>query len=123
MLRSADLSDVGLSGTAERALGEILLREAPFLGSGTGTHDGDWEREVDEAIVRYWRAESVDEFLALRANELRQSPQLGWANGSLVWCHSYSVRRRGSPARRLARQLVQVGHGVRDSDGRLRRGH
>ena len=38
-----------------RATSEVLLREAPFLGSGTSDHHGNWQREVREDIARYWQ--------------------------------------------------------------------
>jgi hypothetical protein len=63
-----------------RATGEVLLREAPFLGNGTGDHHGEWVREVREEIVRYWDVETVEQYLCLRAEELRPLPQLGWSS-------------------------------------------
>lgn len=61
-----------------RALSEILLREAPFLGSGSGGLEEHWSREVTDDIVRYWDARTAEDYLRLRADELRGSPQLGW---------------------------------------------
>jgi hypothetical protein len=56
------------------ALSEILLREAPFFGSGTGVAVEEWEREVTEDIVRYWEAQDIEGYLRTRAEELRISP-------------------------------------------------
>ncbi len=58
------------------ALGEILLREAPFLGSGTGGPTDPWDREVTEDVVRYWHDANVDAYLRRRAGELRPAHQL-----------------------------------------------
>ncbi len=60
------------------ALSEILLREAPFLGSGTGSPEEHWMRQITDDVVRYWEAASTESYLRLRAEELRGSPQLGW---------------------------------------------
>lgn len=60
------------------ALSEILLREAPFLGSGTGSPEEHWMREITDDVVRYWEAATTESYLRLRADELRGSPQLGW---------------------------------------------
>ena len=58
------------------ALSEILLREAPFLGSGTGGAADEWDREVTEDVVRYWEAQDIEGYLRTRAEELRISPPL-----------------------------------------------
>ena len=63
------------TGAHPDALGEIVLREAPFLGSGTGGPQDDWRREVTEAVTRYWDAESAEDYMRLRARELRMSPR------------------------------------------------
>jgi hypothetical protein len=78
-LRRSDLTGLGLSAPEELALGEIVLREAPFTGSGNGTYEDDWSREVSEAVARYQAIASPDDYLASRAAELAQHPQLGWA--------------------------------------------
>ena len=65
-------------GTYRRALSEILLREAPFLGSGTGGPDDDWSREVTEDVVRYWDATSAEDYLQVRARELFAAALPGW---------------------------------------------
>lgn len=61
-----------------RALSEILLREAPFLGSGSGGPEEHWSREITDDIVRYWDARTAEDYLRVRAKELSGSPQLGW---------------------------------------------
>jgi hypothetical protein len=60
------------------ALGEVLLREAPFLSGGTGQADEDWTREVSDNVVLYWEAGDIEAYLRIRAEELRFQPQLGW---------------------------------------------
>jgi hypothetical protein len=61
-----------------RALSEIVVREAPFLGTGSGTADEAWSFEITDLVVHYWDAESADDYLRIRANELRMSPQFGF---------------------------------------------
>jgi hypothetical protein len=60
------------------ALSELLLRGTPFLGSGSGSPEDEWVREVADDIVRYWDVASIDDYLCIRAAELSQSPQFGW---------------------------------------------
>jgi hypothetical protein len=60
-----------------RALGEILVREAPFLGGGRGDARDDWSREVTANIVPYWEVTDADDYLRIRAEELRMVPQFG----------------------------------------------
>src|SRR4051812_8137410 len=60
------------------ALGEVLLREAPFLGGGPGFAHDNWTREITPSVVRYWHASDADDFLRIRAKELKTVPQLGW---------------------------------------------
>lgn len=65
--------------THVRALSEIVLREAPFVGSGTGSEDDDWTREVTDDVMRYAGVATIDDYLRIRADELRSLPHLGWA--------------------------------------------
>jgi hypothetical protein len=64
------------------ALSEIVLREAPWLGSGTGGPDDDWTREITPLIVNYWDSATADDYLRTRADELAVSPQFGFASRS-----------------------------------------
>ncbi len=66
------------TGANPHALEEIVLREAPFFDNASGGPNDDWLRGVDEGIVRYWHANTIDDYLRQRATELRQNPQLGW---------------------------------------------
>src|SRR5581483_8753321 len=50
LITSADLARVPLDEHERRAVSEIFLREAPFTGSGTGSPDEDWSREITEQI-------------------------------------------------------------------------
>jgi hypothetical protein len=77
-MRGADLDELPLTAAERSALAEILLREAPFLGSGHGAHDEDWEREITEDVVRYWGDVTADDYLRRRARELRSNPYFGW---------------------------------------------
>jgi hypothetical protein len=67
-----------VTGEHAAALSEIVLREGPFLGSGTGGPEEDWRREITEAITRYWDVQSPEDYLRTRARELRMSPQFGF---------------------------------------------
>jgi hypothetical protein len=76
ILRWEDLAnDTHLTVKLWRAVSEVLLREAPFLGGGTGGHHDDWQRDISEGVVRYWDVETSEEYLAVRAKELSASPQ------------------------------------------------
>jgi eukaryotic-like serine/threonine-protein kinase len=77
IIRRSDLPQ-GPGGGFERALSDVLLREAPFLTAGSGQIDDDWTRDVTDAIVRYWDVQTPDDYLRIRADELRGNPQLGW---------------------------------------------
>jgi hypothetical protein len=103
------------------ALGEVLLREAPFLGGGPGTANDDWTREVTTSVVQYWDASDVDAFLRIRANELKVAPQLGWGpypspptdgGGTLV----SAPFKRVQPARVDHVYDVFVSHASEDKD-------
>jgi TIR domain len=111
------------------ALSEVLLREAPFLGSGTGGPAAKWEREVTEDVVRYWHDANINAYLRTRAGELRTPPQLGWmryesqgepdapvasnpepANPEIFICHASEDKH--AVARPLAEALKLSGHSV-----------
>jgi hypothetical protein len=79
-LTSQDVGQIALLSTAHpSALIEIVDREAPFLGSTTPQSSADmWVREVSTAVVNYWRAETIDDFLRIRTEELRRSPTWHW---------------------------------------------
>lgn len=66
------------AGSNPAALQEIVLREAPFLDGGSGGPGDDWTRAVGTGIVRYWAVSTAEEYLHVRASELRGNPQLGW---------------------------------------------
>lgn len=76
VVRRSDLAEGGgRDNRYVRALSEILLREAPFLGSGSGGPDDDWSREITDDVVRYWDARSPDDYLRIRAVEVLPSQQ------------------------------------------------
>jgi hypothetical protein len=120
-----------------RALGEILLREAPFLGSGSNGPHEDWSREVTEDVVRYWEITSAEDYLRIRAHELFAARLPGWppadplagsvspepadsAGGAETSPAgeirdafiSHASEDKASVARPLAELLVQLGHSV-----------
>lgn len=61
-----------------RALSEVVLREAPWLGSGAGGSGDDWYREITPLIVHYWEAQNAADYLQLRGAELGTAPQFGF---------------------------------------------
>jgi hypothetical protein len=79
-LSRRDLTPIATSSGAHgAALAEVVLREAPFLGGGTGGPDEEWVRVVDDAVTRYWGITSVDEYLEHRAHEMAGNSMLGWS--------------------------------------------
>jgi hypothetical protein len=78
-LRREDLTtELGLDEHTTAALSEVILREAPFRGDGSGFERDEWQRAITEDIVRYWDVRTADDFLTIRAGELKDLPQLGW---------------------------------------------
>lgn len=80
ILTSQDVGQLAvLSKAHASALLEIVDREAPFLGSTTPQSSPErWVREVSTAVVNYWQAETIDDFLRIRAEVLRRSPMWHW---------------------------------------------
>lgn len=79
MITREDVTSVAtVTGANPLALQQIVLWESPFFESGQAGLDDYWEREISDAIVRYWNAETMDGYLRQRASELRHNPQLGW---------------------------------------------
>lgn len=77
ILTRADIEGFNSKPVAD-AISEILLREAPFLGSGSGLASEGWNREVTADVVRYFDAADAESFLRIRATELSTQPQFGW---------------------------------------------
>jgi hypothetical protein len=86
-LTSQDVGKLAVVSKAHpSALIEIVEREAPFLGnttpeSSSATPESSsavWVREVSTAVVRYWDATTIDDYLRIRAEELRQSRTSHW---------------------------------------------
>ena len=80
ILTSGDVGQLAaLSKAHPSGLTEIVEREAPFLGSSTAQSSADvWVREISTSVVNYWQAETIDDFLRIRAEELRRSPTWHW---------------------------------------------
>lgn len=57
----------------------LLQSDSPFLAGFQGGEQDDWTAPIDDRVVNYWDASSIDEFLRIRAEELRSHPQLGWS--------------------------------------------
>jgi hypothetical protein len=119
------LSDVAQTKTADdpfvRALSEIVLREAPFLGSSSESPDAGWRREITDDVVRYWDARSPDDYLRIRAAELRTSPHLGWGPAALPIdtlpahdLHAAEMRADSDPAASDDRRDVFISHAGED---------
>jgi hypothetical protein len=51
-----------------RLLSRIVLDDCPFLGSGSSELDS-WDREIDERVVEYEQARSIDDFLTVLAEQ------------------------------------------------------
>jgi hypothetical protein len=106
-MRHADLDGLPLAPPERSALAEILLREAPFLGSGHGTHNENWEREITEDVVRYCGDVTPGDYLRRRARELQSNSYFGWPP---------ATEDRGGDARGRAR--VTDGRLLADGDPR-----
>lgn len=100
-----------VTGEHPAALSEIVLREAPFLGSGTGGPEDEWRREVTEAIARYWDAQSPEDYLRLRAAELQASPQFGFGPKA-----NAPEPTAAAPRPHGGRRDVFISHASEDSD-------
>ena len=69
-----------IDGRGAAALADRLFAELPFLGSqvpadSTGAGDA---HEIREDIARYAGIQTTDEYLKIRADEIRGHPQFGW---------------------------------------------
>lgn len=51
-----------------RLLSRVVLDDCPFLGTGSSDVDS-WDREIDERVVEYEQARSIDDFLAVLAEQ------------------------------------------------------
>lgn len=83
VLRRADITGPDDQAYVD-ALGEILTREAPFLGGGSGTAAEEWTREITSNIVLFWDVTDAESYLLMRAEELKILPQLGWNSSTLM---------------------------------------
>ena len=77
VIRQADVAGVAHEGLVA-ALGDVLYSNARFLTGWQGFPEDGWSCPVDDIIVNYWNAETVDDYLGIRADEMRRNPQLGW---------------------------------------------
>ena len=133
-LTRADIAQTrALEDPYVRAVSEVVLREAPFLGSGGGGPDEDWTREITDDIVRYWDTTSPDDYLRLRAAEVlptvapesaldgqtrmqpASNPRPGGAAGaddSRELFISHASEDKDAIARPLADELRRRGHSV-----------
>jgi len=71
----ADLVDV---------LSDVVYSEAPFLRAFQGGPEDEWVCPIDDSVVNYWNAATPDDYLRIRADEMRRSPQFGWGTTSLA---------------------------------------
>ncbi len=65
-----------------QVVSDVLYREAQFLRAEQGGPGDDWVCTVDDSVVRYWNARTIDDYLGMRAGELRLNPQNGWGSGA-----------------------------------------
>lgn len=105
------------------ALADRLFTELPFLGSQVpdDSTDGGEAREIREDIARYAGVHTTDEYLEIRAGEIRGHPQFGWGRWepdrpqpTLVGAASVaaSTSPNSSPAQRLINHPWVVGIGT-----------
>jgi hypothetical protein len=66
----------GIANTRLLVLSEILLWEAPLLNGSRGGAADHWISPVDDRIVNYWEVRTPDDYLRIRANELRPGSDL-----------------------------------------------
>jgi serine/threonine-protein kinase len=75
-IRRADLDGLVEPNLID-VLAMILRNDSPFLG-GFGGDDDEWFAPVDDRVVHYWDARSVDDYLRIRAEELARNLQFGY---------------------------------------------
>lgn len=63
-------AELALSEHEAAALSRVILREAPFLGGG-GADPDRWSRDVTEQIVPFLNVRDIDDYLRIRAEQLR----------------------------------------------------
>lgn len=115
--------EFAIDGQGAAALADRLFAELPFLGSqvpsdSTGAGEA---HEIREDIARYASVQTTDEYLEIRANEIRGHPQFGWGRwepgrpGPVYVTAARDARPAsltGSPARRLINHPWVVGIGT-----------
>jgi TIR domain len=106
------------------ALSDVLIRDAPFLGSGRGGANEDWTREITEDIVRYWDAQTAEDYLRIRAKELFHGgsytgvpsaitgERADFADGVRDAFISHASEDKETVARPLAEHLRELGHSL-----------
>lgn len=77
-IRRSDL-DAVIEPRLGGVLSMLLHSDSPFLAGFQGGEQDDWTAPIDDRVVNYWDAGSIDDFLRIRAEELRSHPQLGWS--------------------------------------------
>lgn len=115
--------EFAIDGRGAAALADRLFAELPFLGSqvpSDSTRAGE-AHEIQEDIARYASVQTTDEYLEIRANEIRSHPQFGWGRWEPgrpepVYVTAAPDARlaslTGSPARRLINHPWVVGIGT-----------
>jgi hypothetical protein len=76
-IRRADLE--ALVPRLVGVLSMLLQGDSPFLAGFQGGEQDEWIAPIDDRVVNYWDASSIDDFLRIRAEELSSHPQLGWS--------------------------------------------
>ena len=115
--------EFGIDGRDAAALAQRLFAELPFLGSqvpGDPTGTGE-AREIREDIARYASVQTTDEYLEIRADEIRGHPQFGWGRWEPERPEPANITATlaaaraspgGSPARRMMNHPWVVGIGT-----------
>ncbi len=105
--------EFAIHGQGAAALKERLFTELPFLGQevpcGRG-EDGE-AHEIWEDVARYAGIRTTDEYLQLRAEEIRRHPQFGWGRWEPVqlapaFAPRVSAVVAGEPVESLTRRLL-----------------
>jgi hypothetical protein len=107
------------------ALADRLFAELPFLGSQvpSGSTAAGEAHEIRDDIARYASVQTTDDYLKIRADEIRGHPQFGWGRwepdrpGPAYITAAPTAAREslaGLPARRLINHpwVVGIGTGV-----------
>lgn len=72
-ITNEDLLKMGMDSRLSKRVSALIFRESWPFGSGSGTADGSWERDITLEIRHLINAETIDDYLATQA-QLRFGP-------------------------------------------------